>query len=155
MKKIFISFAISFILGAILVSAIPNPAWTRCRLYGGQYNDAYNNSCTLESGIKCDPMDGEGGERGEPCSQYAELPCAELGIAPTENTCCEGLVAIKQKEYFDSKCNWNPPTGYLSICSNCGDEICDSEIENECNCPEDCKLNFLQKIINWFKRLFS
>lgn len=158
MKKIIIIYTIILILSSTLVLAIPNPAWTRCRLYGGQYNDVYNNSCTLKDGIKCDPMDGKLGDRGEPCNQYTEMPCVDIGGGPTENSCCENLVRIQTKKYFNSLCVWDPPTGYNSVCTECGDGQCDKLYENKCNCSADCGKpyfsNFIKQMMNWFKNLF-
>lgn len=49
--------------------------------------------------------------------------------------CCKGLVdreslAVCGKAYGG---------GYVYVCLKCGDGICDSKAESNCNCPEDCK----------------
>jgi len=155
MKQIFIFALVIFLLFISLVIAIPYPGGTRCRLYGGELNQTNNLDCILSSGIHCNPMgDAEDNWAGN-CGDYASMPCAELGIGPTVNECCDGLVSIRKKQYFDAFCVWNPPTGYMGVCSNCGDGICDSDIETKCNCPKDCSVNFFYKIINWFKSIFN
>ena len=54
--------------------------------------------------------------------------------------CCAGLKGITASKFYDADCNVQmfPLGGSTSICSNCGNGICESW-ENECNCPEDCE----------------
>jgi len=53
----------------------------------------------------------------------------------------------------DGKCD---PDCYeeADIDCKCGNSVCEN-FENEKLCPKDCKLSFLDKIINWIKSLFS
>jgi len=70
----------------------------------------------------------------EPC----DVECVEEGdsipVIPNAPECCEGLELI-------------PPTspdiiGIMGYCtSNCGDGVCDSNIESDYNCYEDCGVN--------------
>ena len=57
------------------------------------------------------------------------------------NKCCEGLKRITASKYYSEDCNidkllWG---GSMSTCSNCGNRICEENLETKCNCPEDCK----------------
>ncbi len=76
--------------------------------------------------------------------------CSNLGeSAPyyhgTDNTggktCCEGLVQKAPTHAFkntdDEECSLDEGSG--TVCLECGDNKCDDEYENYCNCPEDCK----------------
>jgi len=81
-----------------------------------------------------------------------EINCAEEGERPTyfdlttgkENSggkhCCFGLKEIgpktPQEELEKGICMG--VSGSLGICSPCGNNVCESEYEDSCNCPEDC-----------------
>jgi hypothetical protein len=52
---------------------------------------------------------------------------------PDEN-CCAGLVARE----VASSCKFKMVGGYSFVCLRCGDKLCDTNLENSCNCPEDC-----------------
>ncbi len=60
---------------------------------------------------------------------------------PDGKYCCDGLKAIgpktPQTEADRGLCS--KVSGSLGICRPCGDGICDSNYEDNCNCPEDCK----------------
>ena len=55
--------------------------------------------------------------------------------------CCAGLKAVAGVGDFSGDCSSSyAPPGGLSICSKCGDKICNSYAgEDKCNCPEDCE----------------
>jgi len=63
------------------------------------------------------------------------IPCAGEGPvgSGTPDLCCEGLVA---RSVFNQKTCGPMKGGY--VCINCGDGTCQEELENHCNCPEDC-----------------
>ena len=73
---------------------------------------------------------------------HTESTCGEegqiIGVAKSPTICCEGLISISGTD-FDEDCNIIG-FGGLNKCSDCGDNICDTENwENKCNCPKDCK----------------
>ena len=106
----------------------------------------------------------------EDCNQTAT--CAKEGemyskvYSEYPKTCCEGLT--EWDSGFDSRIVVNgtcEETGLLKgapvgTCIKCGDGICGLD-ENVCNCAADCdntlkpKLGLFERIINWFKNLFS
>jgi hypothetical protein len=51
--------------------------------------------------------------------------------------CCEGLIGIGNKIGFDENCEFSGMVGMGSICSDCGNGICE-EWESKCNCEIDC-----------------
>ncbi len=63
--------------------------------------------------------------------------------------CCKGLKAITFPGGYDENCNRKllyvgAPT---EMCSNCGNGICEENLETKCNCPEDCEEK--DEIANW------
>jgi hypothetical protein len=70
--------------------------------------------------------------------------CLKQGEAPTGtsmgrdktpgNDCCQGLTAVTPKITCGKGFG-----GYVGICVPCGNGICEKELENNCNCPSDCK----------------
>ncbi|MBU0530391.1 MAG: hypothetical protein KKC05_01845 [Nanoarchaeota archaeon] len=69
-----------------------------------------------------------------------ESNCTEEGqlmVVYPGYECCEGLVAISSINVTVNGTCEDPLLG-VSICSNCGDAVCDATWENLCNCPEDC-----------------
>lgn len=61
-----------------------------------------------------------------------------IPVVETQHFCCEGLRQIKPKI--------EGILGSAGICTaNCGNEICNSEVESEYNCPEDCKIEKICK----------
>ena len=71
-----------------------------------------------------------------PCAKEGESTGTCVGCA---TKCCDGLKGMSHLKYEDG-CIKFPAPGSSSICSNCGDGICDKQNnEDECNCPEDCK----------------
>lgn len=73
------------------------------------------------------------------CKAHGEIPRYTAPGDDMSIQCCEGLKHRTQKEYFDEDCKTEFVGGYIGICLACGDGICDSTYESECNCPEDCK----------------
>ena len=77
--------------------------------------------------------------------QSANKNCAKAGeisfnFATKENKdCCEGLKRVSQvPEQNKDNCNQAIINeGLNSICTNCGNNICEAW-ENKCVCPEDC-----------------
>ncbi|MBU2562443.1 MAG: PepSY domain-containing protein [Nanoarchaeota archaeon] len=69
------------------------------------------------------------------------ISCAKAGEVAVSNPptinkeCCEGLEQISSINGFDEQCN--PLEGGGSICSDCGNNICE-DWENECSCSKDC-----------------
>lgn len=69
--------------------------------------------------------------------------CLKLGQGETQNgiddklptQCCKPL---KDREPSES-CGVPTGGGYQYACIACGDGKCDGNLENTCNCPEDCK----------------
>jgi hypothetical protein len=60
------------------------------------------------------------------------------------NECCEGLVSISTGLRYDSHVSYADENGCVqlcggngSVCSDCGNNICE-DWENKCNCPNDC-----------------
>lgn len=73
------------------------------------------------------------------CLNAGELAFDE-STGVNRGECCEGLVKIGDVFYDSNKTCEEifRIVGYGSICSDCGNKICESW-ENRCNCPEDCK----------------
>jgi len=73
------------------------------------------------------------------CAKAGE-PSSNPSLGPGDNPkqCCEGLKEISGAgmEQFIQNCL--PMPGMGLICSDCGNNICESW-ENKCNCPTDCK----------------
>ncbi len=115
------------------------------------YEEAYNNEKCPEgyrmnslrcitSYSWCVPME-------EDCKKHGEIPDYTVPGDDMSVQCCSGLKHEIQKKYFDENCvnlyEKYGYGGYAGICINCGDDICDAEFENKCNCPEDCGDNIL------------
>lgn len=47
--------------------------------------------------------------------------------------CCTGNIIVISKEACDK-----PYKGFAGLCAPCGNGKCDSQWEDNCNCPEDC-----------------
>ena len=89
-----------------------------------------------------------------------ETKCAKAGEEPVSNfdlttgktdpnieviTCCKGLKSIEKKQGFNIPISDDGQRVCASlegvpnsICSPCGNGICDPEYEDYCNCPIDC-----------------
>ena len=59
-----------------------------------------------------------------------------------DKMCCEGLVLKNPKkcatESEDDQRDCLYYDGCGTVCIKCGDNFCDSQYENKCNCPDDC-----------------
>ena len=55
--------------------------------------------------------------------------------------CCKGLSSVQIDSGYNSEtnqCDSAPPGWYQ--CLSCGDSICNQDVEEPCNCPNDCAL---------------
>jgi len=136
-----------------IAQAIPDPSAVYCTLQGYEYEirtDAQGNQygvCVFPDGsecsawhyyCKCEP-NGIGCWAGDfschwPCK---EMRCKEAGESVLVSKCCEGLDELYPAHIFDANCNKLQWIGWLFLCSDCGNGICESW-ESKCNCPEDC-----------------
>ena len=136
-----------------VAQAIPNPSAVYCILQGYEYEirtDEQGNQygvCVFPDGSECGGWDyyckcelnGIGCWPGNftchwPCK---EMRCKEAGESVLVSKCCEGLDEIYPAHIFDANCNELGLVGWLFLCSDCGNGICESW-ESKCNCPEDC-----------------
>ena len=127
--------------------AMPNPAAVYCTLQGYEYQirtDEQGNQygvCVFPDGSECYGWAyyrkcyvGEATDCHWPCK---EMRCKEAGESVLLSKCCEGLDEIFPPHIFDANCNNLELIGWLFLCSDCGNGICESW-ESKCNCPEDC-----------------
>ncbi|GEM_PF-6324890 len=120
------------------VSAIANPAPVYCTEMG--YSTDENGNCVFSDGNSCEQLAFYNGECGK--EYVKELPCAEAGksLLPGHN-CCNGLVSIQAASSSgiskDGTCSF--AVGSWGVCAPCGNGVCDSDTENNCNCQQDCE----------------
>jgi hypothetical protein len=69
----------------------------------------------------------------EGCKMAGDAPEGWTPGADVRNQCCAGTVLREQKTACGKVYG-----GFAGICLACGDRTCDSNLENACNCPEDC-----------------
>ena len=75
---------------------------------------------------------------------FFESPCTKEGekigdCAGCIVRCCKGSMPMFD-QVVDGKCQKLSTPGSGGFCSNCGNNICESDqLEDSCNCPEDCK----------------
>lgn len=151
MKKLVLLLAILLLLVGV-VSAIPNPAAVYCGEQGYEYeirtlpDGSQYGVCIFPDGSECSAWhyycncepNGIGCWPGDftchwPCT---ELPCKKAGESVLVSKCCEGLEEIPPAYAYDNDCNI-ALIGWMYICSDCGNGICESW-ESKCNCPQDC-----------------
>jgi len=60
-----------------------------------------------------------------------------LGPDGNFGECCGDLIGISNKNNYDEICDFSGMVGLGSICSDCGNGVCE-EWESNCNCPSDC-----------------
>jgi len=122
-----------FLLSLItLVSAIPNPAPFYCENMGYTYNDT---SCIFSATESCELWAFFNGECGQ--DYVKDLACVESGDSLEPGMeCCSGLSPVSISSQVGNLCSQQ--VGSWSICAPCGNNICDDEVENSCNCPSDC-----------------
>jgi predicted outer membrane repeat protein len=129
--------------------ALPNPAAWYCVQLGYEYQigeDAQGNQygiCVFPDGSECDGWDYFRkcyyGESSASCTwPCQELACREAGESVYLSECCEGLHKIRPAHIFDADCSELELVGWLFLCSDCGNGICEPW-ESKCNCPEDCQ----------------
>ena len=136
-----------FLFSANSVIAIPNPAAVYCGEQGYEYviRSDQVGVCISPDGIECDAWQYYCKCNPEECQlgNYScdlsckKLSCKKAGESALVSECCEGLNKIPPTMIYDDECNETGMGGWTSICSDCGNYICDSW-ENKCNCPEDC-----------------
>jgi hypothetical protein len=111
-----------------------------------------NDKCLITLGVTTCSNCGNGvcglGENKCNCPEDCNSECVKKGeyvdtFSKDSFECCSGLVKISASPPMDKDCNPIIPegsTGYEPgwTCLPCGDGICEKEIENTCNCPEDC-----------------
>ncbi len=150
-KGILLSVLLLVVTG--VAQAIPNPAAVYCILQGYEYEirtDEQGNQygvCVFPDGSECGGWDyyckcepnGITCWPGDftchwPCK---EMRCKEAGESVLVSKCCEGLDEIYPAHIFDANCNKLELVGWLFLCSDCGNGICESW-ESKCNCSGDC-----------------
>lgn len=134
------------IIGLVLLFIFCGAAIFGFAWYGLSVFKDKNSTCILEA-RQC--PDGSYVGRIPPSCEFAKcLPipknkdCKQLGENRHESDpkCCPGLVERNEKGIYGDKCLPLPNIGIsLPICIACGDGVCNGKLENECNCPEDCK----------------
>jgi len=136
MKKIILGFILSFLITIISVIAIPNPAPIYCENMGYTSD---GSSCIFDDGESCELLDFYNGVCG---AEYVkELTCKQEGESLSPGyECCEGLVSKTPGVYDASTGICGMIIGSFGICTPCGNGVCDEELENYCNCPEDCEI---------------
>ena len=113
-----------------------NNQWQKVKKFG-EYCD-YDYECLI---ITC--KDNPGCHPGEFKYYCKNNEC----VAQQQPDPCQiqGLVRIIQKdEYFDKdKCiETFAQREIQTVCAPCGNGICDTDMENNCNCPSDCPKQF-------------
>ena len=71
------------------------------------------------------------------CIKGGEIYQSPAVLGKKRGECCSGLGVIAQAATDDCEL-FSQMGGGNSICSNCGNNVCESW-ENKCTCPEDCK----------------
>jgi len=120
-----------------------NNQWQKIRQFGETCNNDYE--C-----VKITCKDNPGCHPGDFKYYCKDNKCA---AEQQQNECVkQGLVRINEKEAFtrnDGSCvevfieQREEPT----VCAPCGNGVCDTELENKCNCPADCPKNETNKIL--------
>jgi len=64
----------------------------------------------------------------------------QIGGQDMPESCCQGFSPIQAwPRNYQGDCSDTDLLSEFSVCSNCGDEICNpNTYENPCSCPEDC-----------------
>jgi len=99
-------------------------------------------SCSND--LLCDDKCPQGFHKGWWAPSSSEQNCAQegqtLGAQGMPDSCCSGLKRLwGHPGWYSGDCSALPVPGGLSMCSRCGDTICNKDTgENKCNCTEDC-----------------
>lgn len=72
------------------------------------------------------------------CAKAGEVSSG-FGPNPVTIQCCAGLTEIFDSNLRQYGTECIPTPGIGKICSSCGNNICENNWENKCNCPTDCK----------------
>ena len=112
-------------------ATIPAKNIGKVQIYGIYYPEAH-------------PYELLGEESNETCvglGQIGQNPSLGPEDPNRFKICCNGLKEIVPKNCFkptaEGDCG-EMCVGSGVICLACGDENCDANYENKCNCPEDC-----------------
>ena len=76
------------------------------------------------------------------CLKAGEIDQSPAALGKVRGKCCSGLTEVPDfpiPSTGNLTCDELSAAGSNLICSACGNGICESEWENRCNCPEDCK----------------
>ncbi len=131
-NEFFVLFVIAGIFLMSFAYAIPNPAPVYCEEMGYTVE---GEDCVFDDGERCAQWAFYNGDCGR--EYVKDLSCTESGEPNLPgHECCSGLVPIQPAVLGENgSCGFR--TGW-SICAPCGNGICDVDLENKCNCPEDC-----------------
>ena len=142
--KTSISFLVILLLTSGVVNALPNPAVWYCRAQGYSYE---NGMCIFPDGSACSAHEYLCNCEPDTClpGSYSchwpckELPCRQAGqdVYHGISECCGGLQELYPPGIFDDDCDELGMIGWLFLCSDCGNGICE-DWESKCNCPQDC-----------------
>jgi len=157
-KKIFLVLLAIFSIFMIgSVSLLVYMTWPDAKTFTIKF---YNANFKKDAGVMCaadakECPDGSYVSRIAPSCEFPDCPevieedCVKEGAyidLPTEDSfeCCGDLVKIPVTAPMDENCEPIIPEGSTGpepgwTCLACGDGECNSEYENKCNCPEDCK----------------
>lgn len=118
---ILIILIISISIGAVYIYSLKNTEVSINKTPELEENDKISLSKNLEQPIQC--------------AQEGESIGTCVNCMPK---CCENLNPMPNLKY-DGVCTNLPAPGSGATCSACGNNICDTQNnEDECNCPEDC-----------------
>jgi hypothetical protein len=132
MKREIVLLVGIILFGLVSVSALPNPAASYCEEMNYTYS---GESCVFSDGASCDAWAFYNGTCGQ--SYVKNVSCAVAGGREGIGVvCCEGFLPL-ENIVLNSSGDCHVLVGGYSICSDCGDGVCDSW-ENKCNCELDC-----------------
>jgi len=74
------------------------------------------------------------------CIKAGQIYQSPAVLGKIQGECCNNMTAIAEYTLPEVNCElFQQEVGGNSICSDCGNNICESDWENKCNCPADCK----------------
>lgn len=77
------------------------------------------------------------------CIKAGEIYQSPAALGKVMGECCDNMTTILQYQIPPQEVNcefFDQLAGGNSICSDCGNNKCESARENRCNCPQDCKV---------------